>query len=108
MKESNLAAAIDKAAEQRAAVVIRDIRAAINNALRPHWRSPATGEQHIGDDIRKILATLAISNSWDHEHIGPSTELIDACRGAIINDLLNGLPKLRELSMMAEINSDSE
>ena len=104
MKESNLAKAIDKAAEQRAEKIINRVSNAILEALKPHWRSTDTGDEHIGDDIRRLLRGLSEYNgTWTAMPFQPSPKMIDACRAAIVNDLLKGMPKLRELSQMAEM-----
>lgn len=102
MNESNLAKSIDKAAEQRAKEIIRKIQLAITDALRPYWRPTNAGDEFIGDDIRKLLKQLSeTTNDWRVMSFEPSPEMLAACRGAIINDILNGLPKLRELAQMA-------
>ena len=103
MKESNLAKAIDQAAEQRADKIIKAIRDSITKALEQHWRPKLAGEEFIGDDIRALLGKLSQSGTdWRSMSLTVSSELLAACRAAIINDLLNGLPQLRELAKMAE------
>ena len=59
MKESNLAKAIDQAAEQRADKIIKAIRDSITKALEQHWRPKLAGEEFIGDDIRALLGKLS-------------------------------------------------
>ncbi len=110
MNEPNLAKAIDKAAEQRAKDIIRKIQLAITTSLQPYWRPTNAGDEFIGDDIRELLKKLAEANSdWRTMQFVPSQQMISACRGAIINDLLNGLPKLRQLAQMAgDENEETE
>ena len=103
MKEANLAKAIDRAAEQKAKEVLRSLSDAISKAVQPYWRSKATGDEHIGEDIRKLLREMAKSTEWRSLQIQPSEQMVNACRGAIGNDLLSGLPRLRELAQMAEL-----
>ena len=103
MKESNLAKAIDRAAKQRAHAIIKKIRTAIIETLQKHWRPKEVGEEFIGDDITRLLKTMADApNAMREVSFVPSSEMLAACRAAIINDLLNGLPQLRELAKMAE------
>ena len=101
MKESNLAKAIDKAAEQRADAIVKAIRTAVIDALRNRWRPKEAGEEYIGDDIRRLLKAMSESKDMQSVSFVISSELLAACRAAIINDLLNGLPQLRELAQMA-------
>lgn len=108
MKESNLAKAIDKAAERRAEDIARDIQRAVVEAVKPHWRPKLAGEHYIGEDVRATLQMLAASNDWSTAKRRPSKELIEACRAAVINELLTGLPKLRELVLMDELNWSDE
>ena len=103
MKESNLAKAIDHAAQQRADAIIKKVRTAIIETIAKYWRPKEAGEEFIGDDIRRLLKTLADApNEMRSVSFTISSELLAACRAAIINDLLNGLPQLRELAKMAE------
>lgn len=106
MKESNLAAAIEKAANQRAQEVIKNIKESVVESVKKHWRPKAAGEEFVGDDIRHVLKTLAEVDEWKRVKLPVSPKLVNACRGAIINELLNGLPKLQELSAMADEFSD--
>ena len=101
MKESSLAKAIDKAAQQRAHAIITKMREAITTALQPYWRPKNAGDEDIGDDILELLRKLAESREWRAVSFMPSQHMLEACRAAIINDLLSGLPKLRELAEMA-------
>jgi len=106
MNEPNLSKAIDKAALGNARKIIEDITKAITAALQPHWRPKLAGEEHIGDDIRKLLHRLADSSEWRDAtyQFEPSSKMVDHCRAALVNDLLKGLPKLRELALMAELD----
>lgn len=105
MKEANLAKAIDHAAEQRANELMRNIYSAVTSAIKPFWHPQEAGKEWIGDDIRNVLSYAAAPTSdWRFgADIEPSEKLITACRAAIINDLLSGMPKLRELAQMAEL-----
>lgn len=103
MKEANLAKSIDRAAAQKAKEVLSNVRDAIAKAVNPYWRPKETGTEFIGDDIRKLLRAMADESEWRSLRISPSAQMVNACRGAIINDLLSGLPRLRELAQMAEM-----
>jgi len=105
MTEPSISKAIDKAAKANAQQIIATIAAALSNALKPHWRPKLAGEEHIGDDIRKLLKALADSETdWRAAayQFQPSSKMIDHCRASLVNDLLKGLPRLRELALLAE------
>jgi len=105
MKEPNLAKAIDKAAQQRAEEIIKNLKQAISDAAQRYWRPKNAGEEFIGDDVRGVLRALAASDTgWRHTSYRPSAFMVDACRAAIVNDLLKGLPKIADLMRMAELN----
>jgi len=106
MKEANLSKAIDKAALGNARKIIEGITNAVTAALQPHWRSKLAGEEHIGEDIRRLLHELADATDWRAAAYAfePSSKMVDHCRAALVNDLLKGLPKLRELALMAELD----
>ncbi len=111
MNEPNLSKAIDKTALWNARKIIEGITNALTAALQPHWRSKLAGEEHIGEDIRRLLHELADANDWRVAayNFEPSSKMVDHCRAALVNDLLKGLPKLRELALMAEANeTDAE
>lgn len=102
MKETSLSAAIDKAAMQRAVNILVDVRNAVKQALDPYWRPKGAGSELISKDINTLLEMMARSTeSFNRITVRPSAEMVNACRGAIVEDLLNGLPKLKELFEMA-------
>jgi len=103
MKESSLAASIDTLARRRAEDFISRIKSLVQNALKDEWRNKvAGGNEFCGDDIKAVLsayvASIGIPDAYKAPK--PTDELVNACRATIINDLLNGLPKIRELAMM--------
>jgi len=103
MKESSLAASIDTLARRRAEDFISRIKSLVQNALKDEWRNKvAGGNEFCGDDIKAVLLayceSVGISDSYKAPK--PTAELVNYCRATIINDLLNGLPKIRELAMM--------
>ncbi len=102
MKESSLAASIDILARRRAEDFISRVKSLVQNALKDEWRNKVAGETLLRDDIKAVLsayvASIGIPDAYKAPK--PTDELINACRATIINDLLNGLPKIRELAMM--------
>ncbi len=103
MKESSLAASIDILARRRAEEFLARIKTLVQNALKDEWRAKvAGGNEFCGDDIKSVLLayvpSIGIPDSYKAPK--PTDELVNACRATIINDLLNGLPKIRELAMM--------
>ena len=109
MKESDLARAIDMAAEQRAKQLLQSVRDAVCNALKPYWRPDGAGRELISKDIRSLLVQMANADGIERTQVRPSTEMVDMCRADIVNGLLDGLPKLRELAQMAmQDDGDSE
>jgi len=104
MTEPSLAIAIDKAGEQRAKEIMKNIKLSVLKSLESAWRPKGAGEEFIGDDVKAVLRALSQPTSYDSRtlEVAPSKELIQACRAKIINDLLKGLPNIRELTEMAE------
>lgn len=104
MNESSLAKSIDRLAEKRAKDILTNVRAAIENALKPHWRPKDASEEWIGEDIKELLRNYinSIGEGGWNKGTPPSQELIDACRAKVLSELLNGLPKLGELVQLAE------
>ncbi len=102
MNEQSLAKSIDKLANSKAEALLRGIREAVNNALKPYWRhKDACEELHI-DDIKNALTEYIASIGKDKSYkYQPSAELVNSCRARILSDLLRGLPKLNEIAAMA-------
>ena len=102
MKESSLAASIDILARRRAEDFISRIKSLVQNALKDEWRAKVAGNAFCGDDIKAVLVAYSDSIGFPDSYKAPkpTDELVDHCRATIINDLLNGLPKIRELAMM--------
>ena len=103
MKESSLAESIDILARRRAEDFISRVKSLVQNALKDEWRAKlAGGSEWCGDDIKAVLSRYADSVGITDGYVAPkpTDELVNVCRATIINDLLNGLPKIRELAMM--------
>ena len=102
MKESSLAASIDILARRRAEDFISRVKSLVQNAIKDEWRNKVAGDVLLRDDIKAVLSayTASIGNPDSYRAPKPTDELVNACRATIINDLLNGLPKIRELAMM--------
>lgn len=108
MTEVNLSAAIDKAAKQRAAAIMADIKESISKAVTPYWRTKQAGGEYIRGDILRVLAAMGRGTEWRDLKVVPSRFLVDACRAKIVNDLLNELPQVNELSRMPQITETFE
>lgn len=107
--EVSLANFVDKAAHMRAAQIMDGIKRSVMQACEKHWRPKDAGEAFIGTDVRNVLAAMSGNGDWRTCRVQPTKKLVDSCRAAIINDLLNGLPKIRELmNMKIEEASDDE
>lgn len=101
MNEHSLAKSIDKLAKANADKLLNQIWTKLTECLRPYWRHESANGVLIKEDIINIL-----KKHIDHVHdkqiqIKPSEELLNGCRAKILEDLLKGLPKLRELAVMA-------
>jgi len=109
MKESSLAASIDILARRRAEDFITRIKSLVKNALKDEWRAKeAGGIEWCGDDIKAVLLAYCASIQFPDSYKAPkpTDDLVNYCRATIINDLLNGLPKIRELAMMQAEEQD--
>lgn len=103
MKESNLAKTIDRLAQRKAEDFMTHVKTVITNALKDTWRAKvAGGHDWLGEDVKAVLLAYAesIGVPDGYKHPRPSADLVNSCRATIVNDLLNGLPKLKELAMM--------
>jgi len=103
MKESSLAASIDMLARRRAEEFLSRVKSLVQNALKDEYRAKvAGGSEYCGDDIKAVLSAYVASIGFPDSYKAPkpSEALVNNCRATIINDLLNGLPKIRELAMM--------
>lgn len=111
MKERSLAATIDTLAQRKAEEFIGHVHTVVTHALKDAWRAKiAGGGEWLGDDIKAVLLAYAasIGVTDGYKAPKPTAELVNCCRATIINDLLNGLPKLKELAMMqAEESTDA-
>lgn len=103
MKESNLSDTIDTLAQRKADEFITHVHTVVQNSLKEAWRAKvAGGGAFLGDDIKAVLLAYAegIGNSGSYKKPKPTEDLVSHCRATIVNDLLNGLPKLKELAML--------
>lgn len=102
MKEPDLSKAIDQAAQQRAKMILNDIKRAVEVAVNGYFRPKQAGGEWIGDELRSVLEQMAKSAEWPQMKLHPPTRhLVDGCRAAIVNDLLTGLPKIQELMALS-------
>lgn len=105
MQENSLAETIDVLAHRRASEFITHVHSVVQNALKDSWRAKvAGGDAFLGDDIKAVLLAYAeaVGHSDSYKKPKPTDNLVNHCRATIINDLINGLPKLRELALMQE------
>lgn len=113
MNESSLAATIDKLAKRKAEDFISQVKTVVEQSLKDAWRAKvAGGSEWLGADIKAVLIAYAQSiGIGTRDYVGksyrlpykapaPSEELVNLCRATVLNDILSGLPKLRELAMM--------
>jgi hypothetical protein len=102
MNESSLAATIDKLAKRKAEDFISQVKTVVEQSLKDAWRAKvAGGSEWLGADIKAVLIAYAQSiGIGDYKAPAPSEELVNLCRATVLNDILSGLPKLRELAMM--------
>ena len=112
MSETTLANAVDNLAKRKAAAFISGIHDLLTRALKDHWRpAVAGGSAWAGEDVKAVLLAFAETIGKGREAYkvpAPTSELIDHCRATIINDLLSGLPKLKELALMQAEEDISE
>lgn len=109
MNEGNLSATIDTLARRKADDFIAHVHSVVQNALKDAWHAKvAGGNAFLGDDIKAVLMAYAecIGHSDSYKKPKPTEELVAHCRATIVNDLLNGLPKLKELAMMQADEAD--
>ena len=98
MKEPNLAKAIDRLASIRAEAFMLEVRNKIKASLSTYYRPKIAGEEFVGEDIKNILIYYAKhTDNTPYPKPTPTEKLLNACRATIINDLLAGLPKIKEL-----------
>ena len=103
MNERSLSDTIDKLAQRKAEDFIAHVHTVINNALKDAWRAKiAGGREWLGDDLKAVMQAYATSVGITDGYKAPkpTKDLVDACRATIVDDLLSGLPKLKELAMM--------
>jgi hypothetical protein len=110
MNELTLSGAVDRLAQRKAEDFITEVKSAIANALKDKWRAKvAGGSAYLGEDIKAVLlayaASLAKPDSYKSPR--PTDDLVSQCRATIVNDLLNGLPKLKELALMQVEDTDA-
>lgn len=110
MNETSLSKTIDTLAKRKAEAFITQIKADVNAALQKHFRPKIANEQFCGDVIREVLLAYGKSIGTNQEYVTPkpSAELINDCRATILKDLLNGLPKIRELLAMEDSNDGNK
>ena len=108
MKEPDLAKAIDKLASIRAETFLREILDKIKSCLKDSYRPKIAGEEFIGEDIKNVLIYYAKhTENVPYPKPSPTEKLLNNCRATIINDLLIGLPKIKEL-LELQATSDNE
>ena len=111
MKESSLAATIDLLAQRKAEEFITHVHSAINHVLKDAWRAKiAGGREWLGYDIKAVMLAYAnsIGSNETYKAPKPTEDLVRYCRATIVDDLLAGLPKLKELAMMQAEGSSHE
>lgn len=105
MKETSLASTIDSLAKRKAEDFITQVKTAIQTALKDKYRDKvAGGSAFLGEDIKNVVEAYAasIGRSDSYKTPQPTSDLINLCRATIVDDLLNGLPKIVELSRMLD------
>lgn len=100
--EKTLSSAIDDAAVLRANKLLRELRDALLSLLSTYRFPIGTGKTSITKDINNLLVQFADSPDWSCVVPEPTSEMIAACRSAIVTDILEGIPKLQEI--IADIN----
>ena len=105
MKEPDLAKAIDKLASIRAETFLREI---YESFRQDSYRPKIAGEEFMGEDIKNVLIYYAKhTENVPYPKPSPTEKLLNNCRATIINDLLIGLPKIKEL-LELQATSDNE
>jgi len=103
MNERSLSETIDKLAQRKAEDFITHVHSVITHALKDTWRAKiAGGREWLGEDIKAVLLAYATSVGITDGYKAPkpTKDLVNSCRATIVDDLLSGLPKLKELAMM--------
>lgn len=109
MNEKTLASSIDALAERKAEDFLSHVKVAVEKSLKDAWRPTIVGgKEHLGSDIQNVLRAYAssIGRNCSYEKPEPTKHLIDSCRATIINDLLENLPRLKELALMQLENGE--
>ena len=105
MNESTLAKKIDALAKTNATEFLHEVDRAVAAALKPYWMPKKAGEVFLREDIRNVLDRFG---QHDKPSLSPSQKMIDAFRAKIINDLLAGLPVVKELLLLVEVPPESD
>ena len=111
MKETKLSDAIDRLAVRKAEAFIDAIKVAIETALKDklHAKVARTSEW-VGIDVKHVLLAYAkYLETYEYKKPEPTSNLINIFRTNILDELLDGMPRVRELALMAEANeTDAE
>ena len=104
MNEPTLAKTIDRAALSRAEKIIDNFKISIINALDNKWRQKEASNELLRDDVINVLENylvyLKTSGQPHPKSPKPTDALINGCRAKILNDLIDGLPKINDLLSM--------
>lgn len=109
-EEKTLSQAVNDLAERNARKLMERIYQELSNCLKNYYRPKEANDEFIRDDIFAILKQY-ITNADSQTRIcpPPSNILINGCRAKIIEDLLNGLPKIQELlRLQQQLESEQE
>jgi len=99
MIETILAKKIDALAKTNATDFLHEVERAVAAALKPYWMPKKAGEVFLREDIRNVLDRF---DQHDKPSLSPSKKMIDAFRAKIINDLLAGLPVVKDLLLLVD------
>ena len=95
--ESTLSAAIDKLAEQKARDHVRRAVELAMQALEPYWRYNGGG--FVGEYVQTCL--IARINGGGCDWLSkPDEQTVAVFRAAILDELLNKLPLVKELAQL--------
>ena len=111
MKETKLSDAIDRLAVRKAEAFIDAIKVAIETALKGKMHAKvARTSEWVGIDVKHVLLAYAkYLETSEYKKPEPTSNLINILRANILDELLDGMPRVRELALMAEANeTDAE
>lgn len=103
MNERTLSQTIDRLAEKKAKEFLEDILSRLNKILQDTYRPKIASEEFVREDVFAVIKQYVKNAETSSKGIPqPSANLVNACRAKILDDLLNGLPKIQELLKMQE------